>query len=241
MRFTKLLIVMMNIVIVASCQEQGSKKNQKLETKKDSASYALGIQYGNEMLNSLKRANFENEFNREAIIAGFTDLFQEKELKMNAELANTVVNEFVQPIMATQRAAKEAENMQVFAENKQRGEDFLAENAKKSNITVTSSGLQYEILKKGNGNVPKATDKVKVKYKGTLIDGTVFDETKTDPVVFGVTQVIPGWVEALQLMPVGSKWKLYIPQDIAYGSRQAGELIKPYTALIFEIELLGIE
>jgi len=241
MRFTKLLIIMMNIVIVASCQEQGSKKTQKLETKKDSASYALGIQYGSEMLNSLKRANFENEFNREAIITGFADFFQEKELKMNPEQANNIVNEFVQPIMAAQRAAKEAENMQLYAGNKLQGEEFLAENAKKPNITVTSSGLQYEILKKGTGTVPKATDLVKVKYKGTLIDGTVFDETKADPVEFGVTQVIPGWVEALQLMPVGSKWKLYIPQEIAYGSRQMGGLIEPYSTLIFEIELLGIK
>ena len=118
----------------------------------------------------------------------------------------------------------------------------MAENAKRENVVVTESGLQYEVLVAGKGEKPAATDKVKVHYKGTLIDGTVFDSSydRNRPAEFGVTQVIKGWTEALQLMSVGSKWKLYIPYELAYGSQNQGK-IKPFSALIFEVELLGIE
>ena len=127
-------------------------------------------------------------------------------------------------------------------EQKSAGEKFLAENAKKAGVITTASGLQYEILKEGRGQKPTATDKVKVHYHGTLLDGTVFDSSvkRNTPASFGVNQVIKGWVEALQLMPVGSKWKLYIPQELAYGAHGAGETIRPYSALIFEVELLEI-
>ena len=122
------------------------------------------------------------------------------------------------------------------------GEKFLAENAEREGVVTLESGLQYEIIKAGNGEVPTASSRVKVHYHGTLIDGTVFDSSveRKDPATFGVTQVIPGWTEALQLMPVGSKWKLYIPYDLAYGSRDQGT-IKPFSTLIFDVELLGIE
>lgn len=129
-----------------------------------------------------------------------------------------------------------------FGPNKEEGEKFLAENALREEVTVTESGLQYEILKEGKGQKPTATDKVKVHYHGTLIDGTVFDSSvdRGEPAVFGVNQVIAGWTEALQLMPVGSKWKLYIPYELAYGER-GNSGIQPYSTLIFEVELLGIE
>ena len=122
------------------------------------------------------------------------------------------------------------------------GRDFLAENGKKPGIITTPSGLQYEVLKQGDGAVPQTTDKVKVHYEGRRIDGTVFDSSikRGEPAVFGLNQVIKGWTEGLSLMPVGSKWRLYIPQELGYGDRQAGQ-IPPYSALIFDVELLGIE
>jgi FKBP-type peptidyl-prolyl cis-trans isomerase FklB len=129
-----------------------------------------------------------------------------------------------------------------FGDSRAAGETFLAENAKKDGVTTTSSGLQYEVIKMGKGKKPTATDRVKVHYHGTLIDGTVFDSSvqRGEPIIFALTQVISGWTEALQLMPVGSKFKLYIPSDLAYGAQQAGQ-IPPYSTLIFEVELLGIE
>ena len=123
------------------------------------------------------------------------------------------------------------------------GREFLAENAKKEGVITTASGLQYRILVKGEGDVPQLTDKVKVNYEGRLIDGTVFDASSkhgSDPATFQPNQVIKGWTEALTMMPVGSKWQLYIPQELAYGERQAGQ-IPPYSTLIFDVELVGIE
>ena len=125
---------------------------------------------------------------------------------------------------------------------KEEGEKFLEENKLRAEVITTESGLQYEVLKKGKGKTPTTNDKVKVHYHGTLINGTVFDSSvdRKEPVTFGVTQVIPGWTEALQLMSVGSKFKLYIPQELAYGAQQAGQ-IPPFSTLIFEVELLSIE
>ena len=118
----------------------------------------------------------------------------------------------------------------------------MAENAKRAEVVTLPSGLQYEVLTQGNGAIPTSSDQVRVHYHGTLIDGTVFDSSveRGEPAVFGVTQVISGWTEALQLMPVGSKWRLYVPHDLAYGSADRGE-IKPYSNLIFDVELIGIE
>jgi FKBP-type peptidyl-prolyl cis-trans isomerase FklB len=129
-----------------------------------------------------------------------------------------------------------------YGANKIAGEKFLAENAKKSGVITTASGLQYEVIKKGNGPLPSDTSKVKVNYHGTLIDGTVFDSSvdRKEPIVFKANQVIKGWTEALKLMPVGSKYKLYIPQQLAYGNHDQGK-IKPFSTLIFEVELISIE
>ena len=129
-----------------------------------------------------------------------------------------------------------------YGDTKAKGEAFLAENALRSEVTVTESGLQYEVLKMGKGAKPKATDRVKVHYHGTLTDGTVFDSSvdRGEPITFGLNQVIPGWTEGVQLMPVGSKFRFYIPQELGYGAQQAGS-IPPYSTLIFEVELLGIE
>lgn len=156
-------------------------------------------------------------------------------IQMTAEEAQAYLQKTMQA-----RQAKKLEAQ--YGPNKAAGEKFLAENAKKPGVITTASGLQYEILKKGTGPLPTETTKVKVDYHGTLIDGTVFDSSvdRKSPVVFGVNQVIPGWSEALKLMPVGSKYKLYIPQQLAYGPGGQGA-IKPFSMLIFEVELLSIE
>ena len=130
-----------------------------------------------------------------------------------------------------------------YADNKAAGEKFLAENKTKEGVVTTPSGLQYKIITKGTGEIPADSSKVKVNYKGTLIDGTEFDSSykRKEPATFRANQVIKGWTEALTMMPVGSKWELYIPQELAYGARETGGQIKPFSTLIFEVELLGME
>ena len=141
-------------------------------------------------------------------------------------------------------AARQAENKEkMYGANRKAGELFLEQNKTKEGVHVTTSGLQYKVLTEGKGSIPQKTDKVKVNYEGTLIDGTVFDSSikRGQPATFQVSQVIKGWTEALCMMPVGSKWELYIPQELAYGDRETGQTIKPYSALIFTVELLEIE
>ena len=137
---------------------------------------------------------------------------------------------------------KEKAMVAQYADNKEAGEKFLAENKTKEGVQTTPSGLQYKDINEGKGEVPTAESKVKVHYKGTLIDGTEFDSSykRNEPTTFRANQVIKGWTEALTMMPVGSKWELYIPQDLAYGSRDSGQ-IKPFSALVFEVELIEIE
>ena len=153
---------------------------------------------------------------------------------MTADEARDYFNGTMEALQAKKMEAQ-------YNDNKVAGQNFLAENAKKEGVITTAAGLQYEVIKKGNGPLPKDTDKVKVHYHGTLVDGTVFDSSvdRGQPAEFGVTQVIKGWVEGLQLMPVGSKYKFYIPQELAYGSQSQGQ-IKPFSTLIFEVELLEI-
>lgn len=156
-------------------------------------------------------------------------------IQMTAEEAQTYLN-------STMQKLQEKRMQEQNGPNKAAGEVFLKENAKKAGVVTTASGLQYEVIKKGTGALPNDSSRVKVHYHGTLIDGTVFDSSvdRGEPAVFGVNQVIKGWTEALKLMPVGSKYKLYIPQELAYGSQNMGN-IKPFSALIFDVELIGIE
>lgn len=145
-------------------------------------------------------------------------------------------------LQTTMQKLQEKKMERQFGANKTAGEKFLATNKSKAGVITTASGLQYEVIKKGNGPLPTDTSRVKVHYHGTLIDGTTFDSSidRGEPAVFGVNQVIKGWTEALKLMPVGSKYKLYIPQELAYGGQDQGA-IKPFSALIFDVELLSIE
>lgn len=168
----------------------------------------------------------------EILAEAIADAFAGKEPLYTPEMANTIIQNYLQ-------SAGEAK----FGQNKEAGEAFLNENKSNEGVHTTASGLQYEILTEGNGNKPAATDSVTVHYHGTLIDGTVFDSSvmRGQPATFGVHQVIPGWTEALQLMNTGAKFRLYIPQELAYGAHpHPGGPIKPYSALIFDVELLEI-
>lgn len=192
----------------------------------DNISYALGISLGT----NLKSNGFEN-LNYVNLTAGIEDVMDGKPLQMSIQEAQNIISTYFQQIQEKAHASTIAE-----------GKNFLAENAQRPDVVTTESGLQYEVLVGGKGQVPAATDRVQVHYHGTLINGEVFDSSvkRGEPATFGVTQVISGWVEALQLMPVGSKWKLFIPSELAYGAQGAGQSIGPHTALIFEVELLAI-
>lgn len=189
-------------------------------------SYALGLSLGNNLLSSgIEKLDVQK------LAKGIQDVLEKNEPEISNQEAQTVINEFFE---ALQSKANEGAIQQ--------GIDFLAQNARKEGVVTLASGLQYEVIAEGEGTKPKASDTVKVHYHGTLLDGNVFDSSvqRGEPATFGVTQVIGGWVEALQLMPVGSKWKLFIPSELAYGAQGAGKDIGPHTTLIFEVELLEI-
>ncbi|AQG80236.1 peptidylprolyl isomerase [Spirosoma montaniterrae] len=204
-----------------------------LATPRDSISYSIGLY----MAQNLKQ-NGMNDLNTTVLIRGLEDALKGQKTQLSQEQAGQILNAFGQKKMA----AQQAEAMKASAENKQIGNAFLTENKAKAGVTTTTSGLQYSVQKEGTGAKPTATDRVKVHYTGKLLDGKVFDSSveRGQPAEFGVSEVIKGWTEALQLMPVGSKWTLYIPSDLAYGDRGAGADIKPGSTLVFDVELLDI-
>lgn len=189
-------------------------------------SYALGLNIGK----SLKKSGIK-ELDIDRFSKGVKDVLLNESFDISEEESRAILNDFFTRLQ-----------QDLLEKNKTQGKRFLEENAKHESVKQTPSGLQYEIIKEGNGQKPLASDRVKVHYHGTLIDGTVFDSSvrRGEPATFGVTQVIQGWVEALQMMSVGSKWKLFIPHKLAYGAQGAGELIEPFSTLIFEVELLEI-
>ena len=192
----------------------------------DKFSYGLGMGIGQNLLSmSVKNLDVDD------FVKGLKDVLAGAKTDMSHTEAQQVVNDHFRKL------AEEA-----YEQNKAAGEAFLAANAKKEGVVVLPSGLQYEVLAEGNGKKPSATDRVQCHYEGTLIDGTNFDSSikRGEPAVFGVNQVIKGWVEALQLMQEGAKWRLYIPYDMAYGEHGAGEMIPPYSALIFDVELIKV-
>jgi FKBP-type peptidyl-prolyl cis-trans isomerase FklB len=192
----------------------------------EKVSYALGLSLGN----NLKNSGIDS-LDYAKLAKGIEDVLEQKTPEMDVQQAQAIISEFFQ---ALQEKASEATINE--------GKSFLVENAKRSEVVTLESGLQYEVITAGTGETPVASDKVKVHYHGTLINGTVFDSSvnRGEPATFGVTQVISGWVEALQLMPVGSKWKLFIPSNLAYGAQGAGQQIGPHTTLVFEVELIEI-
>ncbi|MGF1689089.1 FKBP-type peptidyl-prolyl cis-trans isomerase [Photobacterium japonica] len=201
----------------------------KLDTVETKASYGIGLQMGQQ----LAQSGLEG-LNVAAIAKGIaTSLAGDM-----PEIAVDDINDALRELHTQADAARQEQAKEAAAE----GEAFLQDNAQRPEVTVTESGLQFEVLVEGNGEIPTADKQVRVHYHGELTDGTVFDSSvsRGQPAEFPVTGVIKGWVEALQMMPVGSKWKLYIPQDLAYGERGAGAAIPPYAALVFEVELLDI-
>lgn len=222
---------------------KGVKEGAAKTGDKANDAYLAGLQIGHQvsgmMYDGINQRIFQGDstmsLSKSDFLAGFIETLEKKNV-----IDTEVASESVQvKIEAIQRKALEEK----YAENKKAGEDFLAENAKKEGVITLPSGLQYKVITEGKGAVPADSNVVSVNYRGTLVDGTEFDSSykRNEPFKTHVKQVIKGWTEALQLMPVGSKWELYIPYDLAYGSRETGGQIKPFSALIFEIELLGIE
>lgn len=212
---------------ISSCNSGSmTQTTTTLKTAKDSASFYIGYMYGT----GLQRTGMKDP-NMSAIVAGMNSAIQKKETGADPQAMEMYLNTYLQKL-----SLEKAEM------NKTEGEKFLAENAKKEGIKTLPSGIQYKVTTEGTGVKPLATDRVKVNYTGTLIDGTEFDSSvkRGEPAEFFLNQVIPGWTEAIQQMPIGSKWVIYIPSDLAYGQRGAGQLIEPNSTLIFDVELLDI-
>ncbi|NCC09866.1 MAG: FKBP-type peptidyl-prolyl cis-trans isomerase [Bacteroidia bacterium] len=192
----------------------------------DKFSYAIGLGIGQNLLSMGAKSISVEDFAK-----AVKDVLEGGETEISHQEAREIVNAYFTELEAKMSAA-----------NIEQGQLFLQENQKKAGVTTLASGLQYEVLTEGTGKKAQATDRVKCHYEGTLIDGTLFDSSvkRGEPAVFGVNQVIPGWVEALQLMPEGSKWRLYIPSELGYGAHGAGEMIPPHSTLVFEVELIEV-
>ncbi len=216
-----LILPIATILILTNIQAQ------KLKTTIDSLSYGMGIL----IAGSMKQQGIE-EVNSELVAKAIDDIFKNRELLIDQSAASQATGRF----MNDQKKKKEQLN-------KEAGMKFLAENAKREGVKTLPSGMQYEVIKEGDGDIPTLNDYVTTHYHGTLIDGTVFDSSyeRGEPATFPVSGVIKGWTEALQMMKVGSKWKLYIPSELAYGERQASPKIAPNSTLVFEVELLEIK
>jgi FKBP-type peptidyl-prolyl cis-trans isomerase FklB len=230
------LIVLTGVVAImlASCSKN-SVSNVKIKTREDSLSYAFGIVNFNALQSdSLK---LDPRLVAKAMLDG-----EKGKPEMSDEIARGFIMSFVSERQAAQASQKAEQDKLLYKDYIAQNEEFLVKNKEKSGVSITSSGLQYEVIKMGTGPKPTQNSTVKVHYTGTLIDGTEFDSSvkRKEPAQFPVSGVIPGWTEALQLMPVGSKFKLFIPQNLAYGANQAGDIIKPFSTLIFEVELLEI-
>ena len=232
MKKISVLVATVIVAMSASFTSCDSHKSASLKTAVDSASYAIGINTGANYRTNLKTLP-GGEANIDDLIAGFIQAIKgdSAAMKMTPETAQQYLQTYF-----VEASAKEA------AQNKEAGEKFLAENKTKEGVITTESGLQYKVEKEGTGEKTTAADRVKVHYTGTLLDGTKFDSSvdRGEPAEFGVSQVIRGWTEGLQIMPAGSKYIFWIPSDLAYGERGAGQDIKPNSVLKFEVELLEV-
>lgn len=203
--------------------------SEQFKTVETQASYGIGFQMGQQL-----QSNPFDGLDLDSVMAGLKDAFSGQAPQLDNNTLRDAFGEIHQRMQAVK-----AEEHKVAIEA---GETFLADNAKRDEVTVTASGLQYEVITAGEGALPTADSTVRTHYHGTLIDGSVFDSSydRGQPAEFPVGGVIKGWTEALQIMPVGSKWRLYIPHDLAYGEQGAGGAIAPYSTLVFDIELLDI-
>ncbi len=240
MKVIKFLIVVVLISTVVSCNSQGITK-KSLKSENDTVSYVLGLDIANKL-----KGNFE-DVDKDLFIQGVISGLDSTNILIEADKIDGILREFFQKKQVEMREKQQADALKKaeaeFGDLKAEGIKFLEDNKSVKGVQVTESGLQYIVLKEGSGEKPLETSKVKVHYHGTLIDGTVFDSSvdKGTPAEFGVNRVIKGWTEGLQLMNVGSKYKFFIPQELAYGATpRPGGAIKPFATLIFEVELLEI-
>ena len=225
------IILLLGLLSLSSCNNQS--KEVQIKSELEIVSYCLGINVGVSIKDRL------DEIDVNAFAKALDDVFNNRELLYSNTEAIDIAEEFLNKVteIRIERENKIAEK------NKEEGEKFLERNAKKPGVVTLESGLQYLVIKEGDGPRPKLTDKITAHYHGTLIDNTVFNSSveKGEPLSIGVNQLITGWTEAVQLMRVGAKWKLFIPADLAYGSRRRSEIIGPNSVLIFEMELLSID
>ena len=231
---TTLAIFFSIILFLFSCGTDAiDEKVIVLETNQDSLSYIIGTDIAKSLV------DFKDEINLDMLVDGMNDKLDEKVLKVPEENAKKIMREFTMKM----RKNQEEKRMASSQDNLDEGKKFLEENKKKEGVVTTESGLQYIVLKQGQGPKPTETDKVKVHYRGTTIDNTLFDSSysRGEPTTFPISNVIKGWTEALLLMNVGSKYKLFIPSELAYGQKGAGQKIGPNEVLIFEVEMLDIE
>ncbi len=217
------------VLVVAAC---AGESNPALTTLADSASYAVGMNMGA----SLREVR--DEIALDALVQGLRDMTEGRTTRLSEQAAGRVLQTFAAQVQQRQSEGRMAQA----DSNRQKGDAYRAENAKRPGVQTTASGLQYEVLSAGSGAKPKATDRVRVQYRGTLIDGTQFDATDAgEPVTFPLNQVIPGWTEGMQLMPVGSKYRFVLPPALGYGAGGYPPDIGPEMTLVFEVELVGIE
>lgn len=241
MKIVKVLGAAALASVVFSCGSKQGVSNKPLTTEIDSVSYAIGVDVASNVASSF------DEVSNELFIQGYMNTIDSSNVKLDRKAAQQLIQGYFQKnqakIQEKQRAAAAKAAEAEFAEGKEASIKFLEENKSKEGVKVTESGLQYKVLKEGTGEKPTASSNVKVHYHGTLIDGTVFDSSvdRGTPAEFGVGQVIKGWTEGLQLMSVGSKYKFFIPQELGYGATPRGGSIKPFDALVFEVELLEIK
>lgn len=229
MKYSSLVVM---LILLVSCNNIGNTK-KPLKTELDSVSYAIGMDVAKNV-----KASFD-DFDNDLFIQGYKNVADSTDILIDQEKAQQIVRSYFQKKQQEEMVKRQEEAKN----NKDEGDKFLAENKTKEGVVTTESGLQYIVLKEGSGEQPVTSSRVKVHYHGTLIDGTVFDSSvdKGEPAEFGVTQVIKGWTEGLQLMSVGSKYKFFIPSDLAYGSNpRPGGPIKANSTLIFDVELLEI-
>lgn len=232
MRFSSVIVLILISLGAASCQENNVKK-EDLKTQQDKVSYSIGLDIGR----NLKQNSIKVEMDK--FVQGLKDGMTDTSSLLTQEEIAQVMQQFQQEMMSQKNNEMKAAG----DKNKKAGEEFLKVNKTTEGVKTTASGLQYKVLKSGTGKSPKLTDTVVAHYKGTLIDGTEFDNSykRGEPLTIPVSGVIKGWTEALQLMKEGDKWMLYIPSDLGYGEYGAGNVIGPNATLIFEIELINVK